>query len=169
MQCACAWVVCCAMCVCVCICMQVSSLSASTGFKTDGTKRVTLKALVAGEERAAVVDYSSDGFYIDGQYQNCIRKREENALLQLANGPERAADKRARQEEAARLRRALAPERARRKKLRVAEWRRRRQCGEPHMLITEVTVALTPIPTMCMWQMCMWQMCMCMWLANPNT
>ena len=32
---------------------------------TLGTKMVTLKALVAGEEREALVDYSSDGFYFD--------------------------------------------------------------------------------------------------------
>ena len=51
--------------------------------------------------------------------------RLPHPTLQLADGPERAAAKRARREEKAKL----APERARRAKLRRAEWRRRR--GEP--------------------------------------
>ena len=122
----------------------LSSLSASTSVTADGIKRVMLKARVAGEDREALVDYSSEGFYYDGQHHgSCIRNRERSALLQLASGPERAAAKRARQEEEAKLRRALAPERARRKKLRVAEWRQRQQCGEPVIIPLEVTIALT--------------------------
>ena len=101
-----------------------------------GAKCVTLKAQVAGEERKALVHYSSE------DSANCIRKREETALLELASGPERTAAKRALQEEAAKLRRAQAPERARRKKLRLAEWRRRRQLGDPFIQVT-LTLTLT--------------------------
>ena len=119
---------------------QVRSLSASTGVNDFGDKCVTLKAQVAGEERKALVHYSSE------DSANCIRKREETALLELASGPERTAAKRALQEEAAKLRRAQAPERARRKKLRLAEWRRRRQLGDPFIQVTLTLTLTNPHP-----------------------
>ena len=115
---------------------QITNLSASTGVMNDGSKRVFLKALVAGEEREASVDYSLDSLQQqdDEGRKGAHRKREEAALLQLASGPERAAAsaaaKRSRLEVAARLRQQLAPERARRAKLRRAEWLRRRRLGE---------------------------------------
>ena len=56
-------------------------------------KRIKLKALVAGEEREASVEFSNDGLYYAGQRENVNRKREEIALLQLANGAERATAK----------------------------------------------------------------------------
>ena len=66
---------------------EVKSLSASAGVSADGSKCITLKALVAGEEREAVVDYSTDGLgeYYDGQRENVNRKREETALLQVVS------------------------------------------------------------------------------------
>ena len=61
------------------------NVSASSGVNAEGSKRITLKALIAGEEREAVVDYSTAGFYYDGQRENVNRKREETALLQVVH------------------------------------------------------------------------------------
>ena len=108
---------------------EITSLSASNVEMSDGSRRVFLNALVAGEEREASVDYSVDGLMQqdDAGRKAALRHREQAALLKLASGPERAA---ARAAAAARLRQQLAPERARRAKLRRAEWLLRRRLGE---------------------------------------